>query len=277
MAEKRRQQLSAPVGFAAKRHNRNLWAGAILAWGAGVLTCGVVLLSVAAAACAASGPAPAPSKQEIIAAFEQRVFFEADNGEKALIKWEVPIRFGLMSDIGVSPAWIKILADDIAEVQAATRHQMSVATEHVNFLVAAMQDVQGELQMHRVQLAPFFVSDAEYQRFASAVLNPRAACAGKFLISTKNTIIAYLLIVKTAPAYDENITQACLLTEIMKGVGLARRRAGEKDASTSYADEKNFTETDRTLLSLLYDPQLPSGTREPQAMAIISKIVGAEH
>jgi hypothetical protein len=277
MAKKRRQQPSAPAGFAAKRHHRNLWAGAILAWGAGVLTCGTVLLSAAAPAYAASEPAQALSKQEIIAAFQQRVFFDADNGEKALLKWEVPIRFGLESDIGVSPAWLKVLADDIAEVQAATHHEMTVTTGHINFLIAAMQDVQGELQMHRAQWAPFFVSDAEYQGFASAALNPRAACAGKFLFSTKNTIIAYLLIVKTAPAYDENITQACLLTEIMKGVGLLRRRAGEKDVSTSHADEKNFTETDRTLLRLLYDPQLPSGTREPQAMAIISKILGAEH
>lgn len=215
---------------------------------------------------------PTLSKQAIIDAFQQRVFFGKQ--EKVLLKWQVPVRFGIMSDNGLSPQWLKVIADDIDKVQRATQHEIVYTSEHITFLLVVAQNADAELENHKAQLTPFFSNDEDYQSFLRSLKNPLSVCSSKYQTVNQGTALLFISVVKTGSDYDAKLSQACLLTQIIKGMGVVNRTG---KISNINSDDGTFTTMDEILLRLLYDTRIANGMTEARSMPVISNIINTEY
>jgi Protein of unknown function (DUF2927) len=258
--------LQASSNVSAPRSTPRFHLNALALWLAFLLAAALTLGAHAYAA------EQTPTKQEIIDAFRQRVFFGKQ--QKVLLKWQVPVRFGVMSDEGVSPQWLKVVADDIDKVQRATQHEIVYTSEHITFLIVMAQNADAELENHRAQLAPFFSNDDDYKSFLHSLKNPLAVCASKYQTVNQGRDLLFISVVKAGSGDDVKLSQACLLTQIIKGMGVVNRTG---KITSINSDDGTFTTMDEILLRLLYDTRIANEMTEAQSMPVISSIVNTEY
>jgi hypothetical protein len=206
--------------------------------------------------------------EEILKAFEEQVLLQVPGiPEKILVKWQAPIRVGIISTDGLSPEIFSDLGVDLVRIDQATNHPMTIATENVNFLVVISRDPEGDLRVFNdAQIKQFFPLDSQYRSFLSQYHQEKFGCEGKFLMSASNVIVAYLTFVSVSE--DREMVEACLLRQLMKGMGAVNRSTVGQQSSVLKESDREFTDIDSAVLKLLYDAKILSGMGESRSMSV---------
>jgi hypothetical protein len=212
----------------------------------------------------------APSERAadgILRIFEERTFVKLPSGENAIVKWETPLRVGFVIDQSADIDLLSFITRNLVNIKQATGHEMSIATQKVNFLVMITGDLPHDVRAYESQIAQFFSDGTDYRAFFARAQNENWTCAGKLLMSSKPAIVAYLLVAVASADHKSTEIDSCVLSGLIQGMG-AMARAGLHPADTTFSD------TDRLVLNLLYDTTIKGGMRESQATEAVKKIIG---
>ncbi|HZB92682.1 MAG TPA: hypothetical protein VE397_14640 [Stellaceae bacterium] len=236
------------------------------AWGAAL----VALVLVAASARAADQPGA--TQQALVKAFEERVFVALPGStQKLVLKWQVPVSFGVVSREGISPRYYNDTFARIEEMQEASGKDFLVSSSHINFLVLFSTDTEADVKAFGAEIAPFFADGVDYHGFFEDYQRHGLGCAGKMLLSPEHAIIGYLLFVSVSEDRSLDAVDACVARDLLRGMGvIAAPAPGKAEAAPRRAG--NFTQLDRQILQVLYNSALKSGEPASEAAKAILKI-----
>jgi hypothetical protein len=235
------------------------------------------LLSVMHVAAAQNQPGASDGRAtaDILRSFQERTFVKLPKKEeRVLVRWEVPVRLGFIIDQAADLRLLSFIADDLLNIRQATGHDISVSSQRINFGVLVTHGLSHDLRTYESQIAPFFGDGANYHTFFSQGEQEKWGCAGKMLLSDKLTIIAYLLVVFDSPDHKPPEFEGCILKSLIAGMGVAAGVAPSASALPVNQGDSSFSEMDRIVLNLLYDPRIKSGMEERQAIEAVKNILG---
>lgn len=235
-------------------------------WGAAFIA-----LMVLAASARAADP-PSATQQALLKAFEQRVFVALPGStEKLVLKWQAPVRFGVVSREGISPRYYADTFARIEEMQEASAKDFLVSSSHINFLVLFSTDTDADVKAYGAEIAPFFADGVDYHGFFEDYQRHGLGCAGKMLLSQQHAIIAYLLFVSVSEHRSLDAVDACVARDLLRGMGVIEAPTpGKPEAAPSHGGR--FTRLDRQILQVLYNPAIKSGEPASAAAKAILKI-----
>jgi hypothetical protein len=90
-------------------------------------------------------------------------------------------------------------------------------------------------------------------------------------LSQNGAINAFVTFV--AVSDDKTMVEACLLRQMLKGMGIANRSTFGQEVLVVASGDREFSTIDVAILRVLYDAKLTSGMTETQAMNIVRQIV----
>jgi hypothetical protein len=227
-----------------------------------------LLVALFPADAGAAPPAkPSAAQQRVIDAFNERVFVALPGDtRKVVLKWQTPIRFGLVSREGVSSQLYYDALARIEEMRAATGRNFLVSSDKINFLVLFSGDTEADVQAYAQQIAPFFSDGIDYHGFFRSYERDGLACAGKMLLSRAHTIIAYLLFVSISEGRRRAAVEGCIARNLLRGMGIIAAPSGARAAGPPAA---GFTPLDKQILRILYNDQIKSGEPAERARQTI--------
>ena len=220
------------------------------------------------------------STDDVLRTFQERTLVQVPGkgGAKALVRWETPVRIGFVIDQSAEIDVFSTIANDLVNIRQATGHDISVSTR-ANFVILMTSDLSRALQQYGAQIiAPFFSDGTDYHAFFAQAQSERWACAGKTLLSDKPAIAAYLLVVINSPEHQSLETDGCVLRGLINGMGAAGHATATQPTTYKLRQsDSRFSELDREVLKLLYDPRIKSGMGTGEATETVKSILGLKH
>lgn len=222
-----------------------------------------------------SEPSEGRATDDVVRIFQERALVQIPGrgGAKALVRWETPVRIGFVIDQSADIDVFSTIANDLVSIRQATRHDISFSTK-ANFAILITRDLPHALQQYGPQIAPFFSDGTDYHAFFAQAQGEKWACAGKALLSDKPAIAAYLLVVVASPEHKSSEIDGCVLRGLIGGMGLAGAVPGQSSTYDLRQSDSHFSELDRNVLKLLYDPRLQSGMEESQVTEVVKNRLG---
>ncbi|HWI29344.1 MAG TPA: hypothetical protein VN668_20390 [Stellaceae bacterium] len=237
-----------------------------LAWGGVAL---VLLFGTGAAALAVQPLSP----QQVLKAFEDRVFVALPgSSEKMVLKWQRPVRFGLVSREGVSSALYARTLGDIEAIRQVTGKDFLVSSDKINFLVLFSRDTDADVKAYGREIAPFFSDGIDYHGFFQSYEREGLTCAGKMLLSPTHEIIAYLLFVSVPGERGPAAVDYCIARNLLRGMGVIAEPSAGTGAALGRPGGAAFTPLDQEVLRILYSTLIKSGEPEKTAARTVQRL-----
>ncbi len=227
--------------------------------------CGLVLaMLLLAAPCLAAGQ-PNAAQQAMVKAFRDHVFVALPGDkQKIVLKWQSPVRFGLVSREGVTSRLYYDTLARIEEMREASGEHFVVSSDRINFLVLFSTNTAADVKTYGQQIAPFFSDGIDYHGYFDDYQKNGLTCAGKMLLAPTRRIIAYLLFVSVSEDRSLDDVEACVSRNLLRGMGILEQPAAEA-APPERFKAGALSRLDKQMLAVLYNDAIKSG--EPATAA----------
>ncbi len=227
--------------------------------------CGLVLaMLLLAAPCLAAGQ-PNAAQQAMVKAFRDHVFVALPGDkQKIVLKWQSPVRFGLVSREGVTSRLYYDTLARIEEMREASGEHFVVSSDRINFLVLFSTNTAADVKTYGQQIAPFFSDGIDYHGYFDDHRKNGLTCAGKMLLAPTRRIIAYLLFVSVSEDRSLDDVEACVSRNLLRGMGILEQPAAEA-APPERFKAGALSRLDKQMLAVLYNDAIKSG--EPASAA----------
>ncbi len=235
--------------------------------------CSLVLamLLALAAPCLAAGQ-PSAAQQAMVTAFRDHVFVALPGDkQKIVLKWQSPVRFGLVSREGVTSRLYYDTLARIEEMRAASGEHFVVSSDRINFLVLFSTDTAADVKAYGAQIAPFFADGIDYHGYFDDYRKKGLTCAGKMLLAPTRRIIAYLLFVSVSEDRSLDDVDACVFRNLLRGMGILDQPSA-KPATPERPRAGALSLLDKQMLAVLYNDAIKSGEPASEAEKAILTI-----
>jgi hypothetical protein len=224
----------------------------------------VLAMLLLATPCLAAGQ-PNAAQQAMVKAFRDHVFVALPGDkQKIVLKWQSPVRFGLVSREGVTSRLYYDTLARIEEMREASGEHFVVSSDRINFLVLFSTNTAADVKAYGQQIAPFFSDGIDYHGYFDDYQKKGLTCAGKMLLAPTRRIIAYLLFVSVLEDRSLDDVEACVSRNLLRGMGILEQPAAEA-APTERFKAGALSRLDKQMLAVLYNDAIKSG--EPESAA----------
>jgi hypothetical protein len=218
----------------------------------------------------------AASSKDIEQTFENRVLVRsASLADWYVTKWEKDIRVGIVSEEGVTPTLVQNIMSATSEFEKLTGKQVLITTADTNFMIFISKNINIDLDHYKDVTRRFFTTESEYNKFIQGFRSSGSFCAQKLVNS--ESIKGYFMIVSVIEEEGihkiDEVTLKCIISGILRGVGIEGTDVTSGAFFYFNYQGTSFSEIDKELLKILYNPSIKSGSKRDTVMEKVRQIV----